>query len=305
MLFFEPLFLFYAFPLFFALYVLLQNHNAARRALLIIGSFAFYCWGEPLFMPVLLLSILADYLIAARIAATGDGPSRRLGWLMVGVACNLAILGFYKYVDFIIQNINVISTPLLGVSLPLLQVVLPIGVSFIVFEKISYLVDVHRGVTPPARTLFDYSLFVLFFPKLLAGPIIKYHEMDPQIRRLAPIKADEVLAGVERFARGLVKKLLLADPLGIFVDQVFGASSELGVGRAWLGLLCFTLQIYFDFSGYSDMAIGLARMLGFRLRENFATPYIAQSMTEFWQRWHISFTTWIRDYLYIPLGSRL
>jgi alginate O-acetyltransferase complex protein AlgI len=185
-----------------------------------------------------------------------------------------------------------------------LHLALPIGVSFVVFEKITYLVDIWRGISPPAKTFSDYCLFVLFFPKLLAGPILKYHEMKDQIASPPAIEWNDFWAGFLRFARGLGRKLLIADPLGTFANQVFAADpTNLGAGHAWLGLACFTVQIYFDFAGYSDMAIGLARMLGFRLRENFNSPYISQSLTEFWRRWHISLTTWIRDYLYIPLGG--
>jgi alginate O-acetyltransferase complex protein AlgI len=186
----------------------------------------------------------------------------------------------------------------------LLHLALPIGVSFVVFEKITYLVDTYRGTSKPATSFVDYCLFVLFFPKLLAGPILKYHEMKDAIAAPPPVEWGDFTTGFLRFARGIGCKLLIADPLGVFVNQVFAADpTSLSAGYAWLGLASFTLQIYFDFAGYSDMAIGLARMLGFRLKENFNTPYVARSMTEFWKRWHISLTTWIRDYLYKPLGG--
>ena len=173
-----------------------------------------------------------------------------------------------------------------------------------VFEKITYLVDTYRGVSRSAASFTDYCLFVLFFPKLLAGPILKYHEMKDQIASPPGIEWSDFQVGFLRFARGLGRKLLIADPLGAFANQIFAADpAGLSAGHAWLGLASFTLQIYFDFAGYSDMAIGLARMLGFRLKENFNSPYIAQSITEFWRRWHISLTTWIRDYLYMPLGG--
>ena len=169
------------------------------------------------------------------------------------------------------------------------------------FEKITYLVDTWRGISRPAAAFVDYCLFVLFFPKLLAGPILKYHEMKDQIASPPAIEWDDIFSGFLRFARGIGRKLLIADPLGAFASQIFAADpATTGAGYAWLGLACFTLQIYFDFAGYSDMAIGLARTLGFRLKENFNSPYVSQSLTEFWRRWHISLTTWIRDYLYIP-----
>ena len=179
-----------------------------------------------------------------------------------------------------------------------------IGVSFVVFEKISYLVDTYRGTSKPARSFSDYCLFVFMFPKLLAGPILKYHEMQDQIAKPAAVTWNDAWEGFLRFARGIAKKLLIADTCGAFADAAFGANAAtLGPGQAWLGVICFTLQIYFDFSAYSDMAIGLARMLGFKLRENFNMPYTARSLTDFWRRWHISLTTWIRDYLYKPLGG--
>jgi alginate O-acetyltransferase complex protein AlgI len=185
-----------------------------------------------------------------------------------------------------------------------LHLALPIGVSFVVFEKITYLVDTYRGTSRPAASFSDYCLFVLFFPKLLAGPILKYHEIKDQIAAPPAIEWSDFEAGFLRFARGMGRKLLIADPLGTFANQIFATDpTGLGAINAWLGLASFTLQIYFDFSGYSDMAIGLARMLGIRLKENFNAPYIAQSMTEFWRRWHISLTSWIRDYLYLPLGG--
>jgi alginate O-acetyltransferase complex protein AlgI len=197
-----------------------------------------------------------------------------------------------------------VLTPFAAGRIPLLHLALPIGVSFVVFEKITYLVDTYRGISRPAASFSDYCLFVLFFPKLLAGPILKYHEMKDQIASPPAIQWSDAATGFLRFARGMGRKLLIADPLGAFVNQTFMADpAGLSAGQAWLGLASFTLQIYFDFAGYSDMAIGLARLLGFRLIENFNAPYIAQSITEFWRRWHISLTTWIRDYLYMPLGG--
>ena len=217
---------------------------------------------------------------------------------------NLSVLIVYKYADFLADNFNFVLAPLGVGRIPLLHLMLPIGVSFVVFEKITYLVDTYRGVSRPAASFSDYCLFVLFFPKLLAGPILKYHEMKDQIAAPPAVEWSDFQTGLLRFARGLGRKLFIADPLGTLANQVFAADpAGLGAGFAWLGLASFTLQIYFDFSGYSDMAIGLARLMGFRLKENFDAPYVAQSMTEFWRRWHISLTTWIRDYLYMPLGG--
>ena len=301
MLFYEPLFV-TAFLAFYALYLLVTG-TGTRKCALVIASALFYVWGEPAFVLVLLLSTAADYAISFCLNERATERLRRAA-LTIGIVGNLGILIVYKYADFLIQNLNWALSPFSAHLLPLLHLALPIGVSFVVFEKITYLVDTYRGVSKPAPSLLDYCLFVLFFPKLLAGPILKYHEMQDQIAKPASIAWNDFGEGFLRFARGIGRKLLIADPLGTFANQIFSTDpGTLSAGLAWLGLGCFTLQIYFDFAGYSDMAIGLARLLGFRLKENFNAPYVSQSLTEFWRRWHISLTTWIRDYLYRPLGG--
>ncbi len=301
MLFYEPLFL-TVFPAFYALY-LLARETSAKKWTLLIASALFYLWGEPVFVLVLLASTAFDYALSFHLGEPNPRRARGLA-LAAGVAGNLAILMVYKYADFLADNLNLVLSPFGAHRLPLLHLALPIGVSFVTFEKITYLVDTYRGVSKPAATFRDYCLFVLFFPKLLAGPILKYHEMRDQIASPRAVEWSDFGFGFLRFSRGIGRKLLIADPLGAFVNSVFAADpSNLDAGRAWLALASFTLQIYFDFAGYSDMAIGLARMLGFGLKENFDKPYIARSLTEFWRRWHISLTTWIRDYLYKPLGG--
>ena len=301
MLFYEPIFL-TCFPILYVLYFV-SGKPLVKRWILLVGSALFYTWGEPVFVPIVFLSALMDYLLS-RILPKPPRMITRQALLGIGVAGNVAILLFYKYTDFLIENVNVIVASVGGHLLPVFHIALPIGVSFVVFEKITYLVDIYRGVSRPAARFSDYCVFVLFFPKLLAGPILKYHEMEGQFAEPSPFAWDNLWQGFLRFARGIFRKLLIADPLGACADQIFGVDSwHLGAGYAWLGVICFTLQIYFDFSGYSDMAIGIARMLGYRLRENFNMPYIARSLTDFWRRWHISLTTWIRDYLYIPLGG--
>jgi alginate O-acetyltransferase complex protein AlgI len=301
MLFYEPSFVTF-FVAFYALY-LLATASVTKKSALLIASVLFYLWGEPVFVLMLWLSTAADYALSFFLNDKVPQRSRRLA-LTVGIAGNLGMLIVYKYADFLIGNLNALLSPFGPHLLPLLHVALPIGVSFVVFEKITYLVDTYRGVSRPAASLWDYALFVFFFPKLLAGPILKYHEMRDQIAAPPTIQWRDFGGGFLRFARGLGRKLLIADPLGAFANQVFSADpANLGASYAWLGLGCFAVQIYFDFAGYSDMAIGLARMLGFRLRENFDAPYVSQSLTEFWRRWHISLTTWIRDYLYRPLGG--
>ena len=301
-LFYAPFFCMFLLPAFYALALALNDWPLAKKRSLLLGSVAFYAWGEPLFVIVVLVSAVVDYLVARRLHAE---QSTRLRYALVsaGVISNLAILCFYKYADFISANLNILVRPLTGTEIPLLHLMLPIGISFVVFEKITYLVDTYRGTSEPASSFMDYALFVFFFPKLLAGPILKYHEMRSQIAEPASINWPDSRDGLSRFARGMAKKLLIADPIGSVTDQIFAVDpSHLDPVQAWLGALCFTLQVYLDFSAYTDMAIGLARMLGFQLKENFQMPYTARSVTEFWQRWNISLMTWFRDYFYASFG---
>ena len=301
MLFYEPLFL-TIFPAVYALYLLAAGASAKKWTLL-VASTLFYLWGEPVFVLILFASTALDYALSFHLNEPTARRTRQLA-LAAGIINNLGILVVYKYADFLADNLNLALAPLGAHRIPLLHLALPIGVSFVVFEKITYLVDTYRGTSQTAATFWDYCLFVLFFPKLLAGPILKYHEMRDQIAKPRAVEWSDFGVGFLRFSRGIGRKLLIADPLGTFVNSVFAADpASLSAGHAWLGLASFTLQIYFDFAGYSDMAIGLARMLGFGLKENFDKPYIAGSLTEFWRRWHISLTTWIRDYLYKQLGG--
>jgi alginate O-acetyltransferase complex protein AlgI len=304
MLFYEPLFLFVFFPTFYLLYLLGEQRRFLRGAIILLGSFVFYEWSDPLFPLLVLLSSGIDWLIAGWMDRLERGSSKAKLLLALGVILNIGILFHFKYTHFLIDNLNV---ALSGFSVAALQnplIALPVGVSFVVFEKITYLVDIYRRVSRPARNLFTYLIYVFFFPKLLAGPIIKYHEIEAQLLRLPKANLDDFSAGLLRFMLGVVKKTIIADTLAKGADMVFAApTGAIGFADAWWGVIFFTFQIYFDFSAYSDMAIGLARMLGFRLFENFNMPYIACSITEFWRRWHISLSTWIREYLYIPLGG--
>jgi alginate O-acetyltransferase complex protein AlgI len=300
MLFYAPLFLFLFFPLMITT-VLTVRHQYRNRVLL-VWSVIFYLWGEPSFLGIVTLSAIIDYLIGARIfLLLNDSRSRH--YLTIGVILNLLLLAYYKYIDFGITSINLLLHPLGLPNFSLLRIALPIGISFIVFEKITYLVDIYRGRGEPARSLGMYLLYIFFFPKLLAGPIVKYHDLEPQLSQRQQ-NPDDLLIGFRRFLIGLTKKVLLADTLSEVVDQIFSLQlHSLSFTTAWIGLISFTLQIYFDFSGYSDMAIGLAQMLGFSIAENFNMPYISTSFTEFWRRWHISLSTWIKEYLYISLGG--
>ncbi|MGA9600880.1 MAG: MBOAT family O-acyltransferase [Methylocystis sp.] len=304
MLFYEPLFLFVFAPAVYLLYLAVETRLKPRMLVLLAASIVFYAWSEPLFVFVVFASVALDLFVAGRIDASEEGTRARRLWLTLGVCGNLAILVYFKYTGFILQNYSAIISGFGFTPLTVPNIALPIGVSFIVFEKITYLVDVYRKVTPVAKSATLYALYVFFFPKLLAGPIIKYHDIAGQMEACPPAHVDDFVAGFSRFMFGVVKKVLLADAFAGGCDLVFThPASELGFTEAWAGVIFFTFQIYFDFSGYSDMAIGLARMFGFRLLENFNEPYVATSMTDFWRRWHISLTSWIREYLYFPLGG--
>ena len=296
MLFSTPFFIFAFLPVFFFLYFTIP----ARRFVLLIASLLFYAWSEPLFILVILASSLIDWQLGKVIF--GDGKWRKFG-VILGVTSNVLLLLYAKYTIFAVTNLNQLFD-IAGwrhLSIPLIA--LPLGVSFIAFEKITYLVDLYRRSATPAHSLVSYLTYIFLFPKLLAGPIVKYHDIAEQLGSLR-LQYDNIFEGVIRFTKGLAKKLLIADPLGAYSDQVFNLSvSSLDTPTAWLGILCFTVQIYFDFSGYSDMAIGLGRILGFRLLENFNNPYLATSFTDFWKRWHISLSSWIKEYVYIPLGG--
>jgi alginate O-acetyltransferase complex protein AlgI len=293
MLFSTPLFLFIFMPLTTALYALAPR--ASRNAVLLAISILFYAWGEPRVVFLLFLSALLDYRLGL-LVARGGVPARR--WLAFGIAANLAILFIFKYLGFVVQSLDQVFT-----ALPALSLALPLGISFYVFEKITYLVDIHRGETRPASSFQDYLLFVFLFPKMLAGPIIKYHEIAPAIGSRT-VSVELATAGLRRFFWGLAKKVLIADVSGEVVNQVFALPpGSIGFADAWLGVTAFSVQVYFDFSGYSDMAVGLGRLFGFQLPENFDHPYGSASFTEYWRRWHISLSTWIRDYLYLPLGG--
>jgi alginate O-acetyltransferase complex protein AlgI len=262
----------------------------------------FYAWAEPKFIWIIFASACLDYVLGLGIAKLPNGR-RRSVLVGIGVVTNVSMLVIVKYSGFAIHNFNALIQPLGGTPFSVPTFLLPLGISFIVFEKITYLVDLKRGVARPAKSLLDYLNFVFLFPKLLAGPIIKYHEIASQLRSPSH-RFEDFRDGTVRFATGLAKKVLVANQLAIVVDPIFSLpTSKLDPATAWLGLIAFSLQIYFDFSGYSDIAIGLARMLGFQLRENFNQPYLATSVTDFWRRWHISLSTWIKEYLYIPLGG--
>ncbi|MGH7740099.1 MAG: MBOAT family O-acyltransferase [bacterium] len=302
MLFSTPIFLYGFFPIFFLGYFLISWRR--KNAFILAGSLLFYAWGEPIFTFIAIASALADYALGDGIAQTRLTNPRQARWLlMLGVFLNLGLLGYFKYTNFFLKNLCGLLSAFHPISYTPLSILLPLGVSFIIFEKITYLADLYRGLGHPAKKLMDYVTYVFLFPKLLAGPIVKYHDIQDQLNH-HQTRREDVAWGLSRFIQGLAKKTLIADPLNRLCVQAFAIpANQLDTRTAWMVLAAFTLQIYFDFSGYSDMAIGMARVMGFRLRENFNHPYLASSFTDFWRRWHISLSTWIKEYLYIPLGG--
>lgn len=267
-----------------------------RNAFLLISSLFFYAWGQPWHLLVMLVVILLNYMLGMAIDNRREYGQRLL---VIAVAVNLCILGWYKYANFIINSLNEWHLA----QLEPLNVVLPIGISFYTFQALSYTIDVYRRAVPVQKNIFKLALYVALFPQLIAGPIVKYREiMEYLDNRL--VSMDDTVAGLRRFMVGLAKKVIIADNMGDLADAVFAAGPEnIGVQVAWAGAAAYSLQIFFDFSGYSDMAIGLGRTFGFRFAENFNYPYVAASVTEFWRRWHISLSTWFKDYVYIPLGG--
>lgn len=297
MVFSSPIFLFVFLPLTLGLYYLLPR--PVKNGFLLAASLVFYAWGEIYFVLVMLASISFNYMFG-RLLGEDTPPGRRRLFLAAGITANVALLAYFKYANFIVENLTELG--LLG-NIEWSPVHLPLGISFFTFQAMSYLVDVYRHENRAQKNFLNVALYIALFPQLIAGPIVRYHDIAMQIRERATSLL-LVNSGLQRFIYGLAKKVLIANPLGLVADQVFALSGgDLSTGVAWLGIICYTLQIYFDFSGYSDMAIGLGRMLGFRFLENFNYPYVSKSIREFWRRWHISLSSWFRDYLYIPLGG--
>ena len=285
------------FGLLVAIWALLRS-GRARLGLLLAFSYYYYYRCNGVFMLVLVGLTVADFAIALQLDRTVGHRNRTL-WLAGGITLNLGALAFFKYTNFFLANAAAVAhlpaTPL--------AIFLPIGISFHVFQSISYLVDVHHRSFRPTRSLFEYALFLSFFPQVVAGPIVRAAEFFPQLRRSARPSSEEVSTGLYRILIGIFKKAVLADYIGLYVDLVFGTPQAYSGPEALLGIYAFAAQIYLDFSGYSDIAIGMALILGFRLPENFDAPYAATSITQFWRRWHLSLSRWLRDYVYIPLGG--
>ena len=266
-----------------------------KNALLVVASLIFYAFGNPFYLLLLVGSVLCNYLAGLLVTHPRWGQL----FLALAVAVNLGALAFYKYLGFLVQNLNL----LLGTALPVPAIVLPVGISFFTFQGLSYVIDVYRDHTLQNRSFFEVLLYICLFPQLVAGPIVKYRDIAAEIHTRRATLTDTA-QGVRRFILGLSKKLLLADTAAGIADTVFGLEAgSLDIRLAWLGAVAYTLQIYFDFSGYSDMAVGLGWIFGFHFKENFDHPYSAGSIKQFWRRWHISLSSWFRDYLYIPLGG--
>ncbi len=300
MVFSSTTFLFGFLPAFLAVYYAIPGRFISIRNLFtLIVSYLFYSWGAPSFVPLLFLSTVADYLLGLALLKT----QRKRTVLLLSLVVNIGLLGYFKYMNFFAGEVSR-TLSLFGLDTLLwTQIALPLGISFFTFQKIGYIIDVYRGVSAPQRDFITFALYVAFFPKLIAGPIVRYHEIADQFTRREHT-LPQVYEGLTRFGYGLGKKVLIADNLGGIADKVFQLPyTDLTLPMAWLGILCYTFQIYFDFAGYSDMAIGIGRMIGFHLPENFNFPYIATGIREFWRRWHMSLTNWLRDYLYIPLGG--
>ena len=290
-------FLFGFLPFVLLLYYLVPR--SWRNGILFIVSLVFYGWGEPVYILLMLFSTVVDYTCALGVDRNRSNQRKARRFLLASVVINLSLLGFFKYADFVLQSLN----SWLGTNIPLLSLALPIGISFYTFQTMSYTIDVYRGDAPVQRNIVSLGAYVTLFPQLIAGPIVRYSTVASQINEREET-VDRFGQGVQRFVVGLGKKVLLANNIGLLFDQIKQLpGNQLSLLAAWLGVTAFALQVYFDFSGYSDMAIGLGKMFGFTFLENFNYPFMAQSITEFWRRWHISLGTWFRDYVYIPLGG--
>lgn len=298
MVFSSSVFLLFFLPAVMILYYLpgIRNFHY-KNFILLFFSIAFYVWGEPTFLFWIAISIFVDWLCGLQMERTVSLRRKKI-WLAFALTLHLTLLFFFKYISFLSEQLSGIA------HTPTLNIALPIGISFFSFQMMSYVVDVYRGKVPCQKNIFKLTLYIMFFPQLIAGPIVRYEDVAQQMDQRT-VSLDDFYTGISRFIIGLSKKVLLADILATVADNLFLSAPyvSLPAVSAWIGAIAFSFQIYFDFSGYSDMAIGLARCFGFHFLENFSHPYIATSITEFWRRWHISLTGWFRDYVYIPLGG--
>ncbi|MEQ9498238.1 MAG: MBOAT family O-acyltransferase [Deltaproteobacteria bacterium] len=292
--FFEVTFLFGFLPVTLVIYYALPSR--IRNAWLFVASGVFYAFSSWAFLPILMFSIVVDYVVGQRIHRSESATARRV-WLGCSLVTNLGLLGYFKYAGFVTSNLRAAGLT----NVPLLEAALPVGISFYTFQSMSYSIDLYRGVVRPARSFASFGAFVSLFPQLVAGPIVRFRELEGQLEERTH-SFDRFAQGIQFFVWGLAKKLLVADTAASLCDPIFRAGAT-GSAEAWAAVFLYAVQIYFDFSGYSDMAIGLGKMLGFELPQNFASPYKAVSLSDFWRRWHITLSTWLRDNLYIPLGG--
>jgi alginate O-acetyltransferase complex protein AlgI len=294
MVFSSPVFIFLFLPIVYLINLVIPKRFS--NGFLLIFSLIFYAWGEPLYVFLMIFSGLINYILTLSM---GEQSQKRKVILIIAVIFNIGILGLFKYADFLILTIN----GLLRTSLPLLNLPLPIGISFYTFQTMSYVFDVYNNETAVQKNYFSLLLYITFFPQLIAGPIVQYHDIARQIESRF-VTLDKTVHGLRRFVVGLSKKVLLANAMAVIADRLFALpNSEISTVVAWIASIAYLFQIYFDFSGYSDMAIGMGEMFGFHFKENFNYPYIATSMQDFWRRWHISLSSWFRLYVYIPLGG--
>ena len=300
MIFSSTLFIFLFLPIVLTVHFLIAQKY--RNFFILIASLFFYAWGEQILVLLMMGSICINYIVGNIIS-----EFQKKGWdskakiaLVVGVTANLSLLGYYKYINFLLECLSQIG---LNLNIDASGVELPIGISFFTFQSISYLIDVHRKTVAGQRSLINLGMYISLFPQLIAGPIVRYADISREIEN-RKISSPLFQEGITRFIGGFAKKVLIANNVGLIADNVFAVpTGELSTSLSWIGIICYTLQIYYDFSGYSDMAIGLGKMFGFNFKENFEHPYISTSIREFWRRWHISLSSWFKDYLYIPLGG--
>lgn len=302
MIFSSAIFLTVFFPIVFTLYYLCPKK--LKNIFLLLASIVFYMWGAPKFIFAILATTTLDFFLVKIMHNASTDKKRKL-FLILSLCLNVGMLFYFKYCNFFIENFNSALHLFTTKEIHWTKIILPIGISFYTFESLTYVIDVYRKEHKPLTNFWHYQLYILLFPKLIAGPIIRYHEISDQITgRLDKFRVDDVLLGFYRFVIGLSKKVLIANTMALVADEVFKTNiHELNSGYAWIGMFAYTFQIYFDFSGYSDMAIGMGKMLGFKFPENFNNPYTSKSVTEFWRRWHITLGSWMKNYLYIPLGG--
>ncbi len=301
MVFSSSLFLFYFLPIFLGIYFLADDKY--KNIVALIASIFFYAWGAPKFVFVVLGSIIADFYIVQQMFKS-EGKTKRI-YLILSVILNIGLLAYFKYANFFVDNLNSFLNITGAGEITLAKIALPIGISFFTFQKFTYTIDVFRGKHKPLKSVWDLCLYILLFPQLIAGPIVRYGEIADQLTdRKANETIENRITGLYRFILGLAKKVLIANVMGAEADKIFAMDPNLmSGGTAWIGIFAYTFQIYFDFSGYSDMAIGLGKMIGFKFPENFNNPYISRSISDFWRRWHMTLGRWMKDYLYIPLGG--